>query len=63
MSHLPPTVPAMATAALDAFLTGILTTATHPAIAAVTVADDPAAWCRVRVDFTDGSAVYLGVDR
>lgn len=53
----------MATAALDSFLHSTLTAAQHPAIAAVTFADDPTAWCRVRVDFVDGSATYLGVDR
>ena len=47
--------------AVEALLAETIRAAARPDIVAVTPATDPAAWCRLRVDFVDGSSVYIGV--
>lgn len=47
--------------AIDRYLTSVITADSHPDIAAVTLATDEAALCRVRIDFQDGSSFFIGI--
>jgi hypothetical protein len=47
--------------AIDRFLEATITADPHPDIASVSIAPEPTAYCRVRVDFRDGSAIFIGV--
>jgi hypothetical protein len=47
---------------VEELLAEVIRGADHPAVIAVTKATDAAAWCRLRVDFADGSSVYIGVE-
>jgi len=48
-------------AAVEDLISRIIRDAAHPDIAAVaTQPSGPDGWCRVKVSFADGSAVYVG---
>jgi hypothetical protein len=47
--------------AIDRYLKSVITADSHPDIAAVAIATDEAALCRVRIDFIDGSSFFIGI--
>ena len=47
--------------AIDRYLADLITVDPHPDIVAVTIATEQTAFCRVKVDFVDGSAIFIGI--